>query len=116
MNIEPTQNPVKSMVGGEGTSDWGVKTYGMDQSAAPGQGNLIQTKGGRGRKGRGKSRNRRGRSRKGGYGMSQVLVPAALFAANYAYGKRSSLRIPKFGRSKRRSSSSRRRGSRRFRR
>jgi hypothetical protein len=53
--------------------------------------------------------------------MTQVLVPAALFAANYAYGKRGSMRLPKMGLpkmglSKRRSSRRFRRGSRRFRR
>jgi hypothetical protein len=100
------------MVGGEGTSDWGVKTFGEggSQQSVSGQGNLIQMKGGR--------RRRRKGSRKGGYGLTQVMVPAALMAANYAYGNRSSMRIPKFGRSKRRSSrrGSRRRGSRRFRR
>ena len=104
-------NQLKGMVGGEGTSDWGMKTFGPGESqhAAPGQGNLLATKGGRRRKCKGKTR-------KGGYGMTQVLVPAALFAANYAYGKRGSMRFPKMGLSKRRSSRRFRRGSRRFRR
>ena len=111
-------NQLKGMVGGEGTSDWGMKTFGPGESqhAAPGQGNLLATKGGRRRRGKGK-----GKTRKGGYGMTQVLVPAALFAANYAYGKRGSMRLPKMGLpkmglSKRRSSRRFRRGSRRFRR
>lgn len=104
---------MKGMVGGEGTSDWGMKVFGPGESqhAAPGQGNLLEMKAGRKRRRKGK-----GKTRKGGYGMSQVLVPAALFAANYAYGKRGSLRMPKFGRSKRRSSRRFRRSSRRFRR
>lgn len=100
-------NPLKGMTGGEGTSDWGVQKYGMSPTAAPGQGNFVKINGGK---------KRRANSRKGGYGISQVLVPAALFAANYAYGKRGSLRLPKFSRSNRRSSRRFRRGSRRFRR
>ena len=65
-----------------GTSEWGVKTFGDmgSQHAASGSGNMIAvTKGGK-RRARGGSR--RTRKGKGGAGLTEVAVPAALLIAN----------------------------------
>ena len=90
------------------------------QQAVPGQGNMLayNNVGGRRRKGRKGSKSRKGRKgsrSRGGYGLTQVMVPAALMAANYAYGNRQNVDriVPNF--SMRRSRRFRR-GSRRFRR
>lgn len=91
--------------GGSGAAEHAISTYGGigGQHPASATTNVIAMKGGK-RRGKGKTR-------KGGYGLSQLVVPAALFAANYAYGRRG-VSLSKFTRGRR----SRSRRSRRFRR
>lgn len=95
--------------GGSGAAEHAISTYGGigGQQPASATTNVIAMKGGK-RRGKGKGK---GRTRKGGYGLSQLVVPAALFAANYAYGRRG-VSLSKFTRGRR----SRSRRSRRFRR
>lgn len=88
---------------GLGAADYGTKVYGGpgQQMADPAQGSTIKMNSvGGGRRRRRSSK--RGKSRKGGVGLTQMLVPAALIAAKYAVDGRRSRRF-------RRSRSSRRR-------
>jgi hypothetical protein len=106
------------MGGAGGAAEFGVDVYGnMGQQQAAGPGGSIQMKGHAGGRRRKSAKSRKGK-KMGGYGLTEVLVPATLFAANYAYGKNEILRVPKFARdlSRNRSSRRSRRGSRRFRR
>jgi len=88
-----------------GAADYGMKVYGNaeNQTAAPGQGNLlqmhpmqggsstpdqsqVQVKSGGRRRGRKGSRGRK--SRRGGTGLGEIIVPAGLVLANnYTYGR-----------------------------
>lgn len=110
-------NPLKGMIGGEGAADFGVKTYGNMGQQQAGEYNSLQMKQG-GRRRRSRSRSTKGRKgkKKGGYGLTEVLVPATLFAANYAYGRNDMMRVPQFARNLTSSSRRSRRSSRRFRR
>ena len=66
-----------------GTSDWGVKAFGAmgAQQAASGNGNMIAiAKGGRRRSN--KSRRSNKLNGKGGAGLTEVAVPAALLIGN----------------------------------
>jgi hypothetical protein len=124
MSGYPQQQPQQLMRGGApefvGAADYMTAAAGGpgQQQAVPGQGNMLayNNVGGRRRKGRKGSKSRKGRKgsrSRGGYGLTQVMVPAALMAANYAYGTRQNVDriVPNF--SMRRSRRSR---SRRFRR
>jgi len=118
MSSAPLQQQQQQIVTGGGynsTGEWGEHVYGSAGSQHAGVGNVIAMNGGRRRKTGAKRRRGPKSKRRGGYGMEQVLVPAALFAANYMATRKSvDAFVPPMLRSRRRRSG--RRGSRRGRR
>jgi len=65
--------------GGSGASDYALQVYGQgeNQTAAQGQGNVIQMQ-----------QVRTGGQAKGGNVLNDIAVPAVLLYANHAYGKK----------------------------